>query len=60
MQALLVFAEKPTRQPRAIRTADMDRLRQMGLDDRAILDACSIIAYFNHANRVTLGLGVET
>jgi len=34
-------------------------LRDTGLEDRAILDAVQVIAYFNFVNRMVLGLGVE-
>lgn len=34
-------------------------LREAGLDDRGILDATLVIAYFNFVNRIVLGLGVE-
>jgi uncharacterized peroxidase-related enzyme len=34
-------------------------LRVLGLDDRAILDATLVIAYFNFVNRLVLGLGVH-
>jgi alkylhydroperoxidase family enzyme len=34
-------------------------LRRAGLDDRAVLDACQVIAYFNYVTRIALGLGVE-
>lgn len=36
-----------------------ERLRQAGLDDRAILDATLVVAYFNFVNRIVLALGVE-
>ncbi|MBF8965499.1 peroxidase-related enzyme [Pontibacter sp. FD36] len=36
----------------------IDRLKQLGHDDRAILDAHLVIAYFNFVNRLVLGLGV--
>lgn len=38
---------------------DVDRLREHGLDDRAIHDLCSIISYFAFVNRIADGLGVE-
>jgi alkylhydroperoxidase family enzyme len=38
---------------------DIDRLRTAGLDDRLILDAVQVIAYFNHINRVADALGVD-
>ncbi len=33
-------------------------MREAGWDDRAILDAAMVIAYFNFVNRLVLGLGV--
>jgi len=35
------------------------KLKGMGLDDRAILDATLVVSYFNFVNRVVLGLGVQ-
>jgi alkylhydroperoxidase family enzyme len=35
-------------------------MKDSGLDDRSILDAALVIAYFNFVNRLVLGLGVET
>lgn len=37
----------------------IDTLKQQGLEDRAILDAHLVIAYFNFVNRLVLGLGVD-
>lgn len=34
-------------------------LRDLGLGDRAILDANMVISYFNFVNRMVLGLGVQ-
>jgi uncharacterized peroxidase-related enzyme len=34
-------------------------LKEMEFDDRAILDATLVIAYFNFVNRIVLGLGVQ-
>ena len=39
--------------------ADVDRLREVGLSDRAITDATQVIAYFNYINRIAEGLGVD-
>ena len=33
-------------------------LKELGLDDRAILDATLVISYFNFVNRIVLSLGV--
>ena len=38
---------------------DLASLRAVGLDDRAIIDANQVVAYFNYVNRVADGLGVE-
>jgi len=59
-RVLLAFAERLTREPSAVKAADIDALRRAGLDDRAILDACNVIAYFSYANRMTLGLGLTS
>ena len=37
----------------------MEELRASGLDDRAILDATLVVAYFNFVNRLVMGLGVD-
>ncbi len=57
--AILEYSEKLTRQPSAIQQSDVQSLRDNGLDDRAIHDLCSIVAYFAFANRVANGLGIE-
>jgi uncharacterized peroxidase-related enzyme len=58
-QALCTYAEKLTRTPDQMEEADLDRLRQRGLDDRAIHDATQVISYFNYINRVADALGVD-
>jgi uncharacterized peroxidase-related enzyme len=52
------YAEKLTKNPSSVREADIALLRDSGLDDRAVLDAAQIAAYFNFVNRLVLGLGV--
>jgi uncharacterized peroxidase-related enzyme len=37
----------------------IESLERLGLEDRAILDAHLVIAYFNFVNRLVLGLGVQ-
>ena len=37
---------------------DVEKLRQLGLTDRAILDACQVTCYYNYVNRLADGLGV--
>ncbi len=58
-RTLLAYGEKLTRAPAAINARDIEALRGVGLDDRAIHDACAIVAYFAFVNRIADGLGVE-
>ncbi|RMF33890.1 MAG: alkylhydroperoxidase [Alphaproteobacteria bacterium] len=58
--ALMRYAEKLTLQPGAMERADVDALRDAGLDDGEILEANQIICYFNYVNRSINGLGVTT
>ncbi len=39
--------------------ADVERLRDTGLTDRAIHDAAQVISFFNYINRIADGLGVD-
>ena len=57
--ALLAYADVLTRTPAAVTEAEIAALREVGLDDRAIHDACAIVAYFAFVNRIADGLGVE-
>ena len=56
---MLDYAVKLTRTPSAITAADVDALRRVAFDDRAIHDLCAITAYFAFVNRIADGLGVE-
>ena len=58
-RALCDHAIKLTASPAAIEPADIDRLRALGLSDRAIGDATQVIAFFNYINRIAEGLGVD-
>jgi alkylhydroperoxidase family enzyme len=57
--ALLAYADVLTVTPHAVTRAHIDALRSGGYDDRAIHDACAIIAYFAFVNRIADGLGVQ-
>ncbi len=58
--ALCRFAETVTREPTASEERDLSaELREAGFDDRAVLDATLVTAYFNFVNRIVLTLGVE-
>lgn len=56
---MLDYAARLTRSPAAVTAADTGRLRDHGFDDRAILDICQVVAYYNYVNRLADGLGVE-
>jgi alkylhydroperoxidase family enzyme len=55
---MLDYAAKLTQTPAQVCAADLDRLRQVGFDDRAILQVNLIASWFNYINRVADGLGV--
>jgi uncharacterized peroxidase-related enzyme len=59
MTALCDYARKLTLEPAGMRERDLEPLRALGLDDRAIVDANQVVAYFNYVNRVAEGLRVE-
>ncbi|SAL28487.1 peroxidase-related enzyme [Caballeronia humi] len=56
--ALAEIAETITTSPRAITTEDLDRLRDVGLDDADILEAIETASWFNHTNRIFIAAGV--
>ncbi len=56
---MLDYAAKLTREPWKVEAADINRLKHVGFDDRAILDICQITAYYAYVNRMADGLGVE-
>ena len=53
------YALRLTRSPSSVENADLETLREQGLDDRAIVDLNQVVAYFNYVNRIAEGLGVE-
>lgn len=52
------LAKNLTLKPGQANEAALAPLKKAGLDDRAILDATLVIAYFNFVNRIVMGLGV--
>lgn len=48
-----------TTDPGGIGEPDLHRLRALGHDDRAILDAAHVAGFFNHINRVVDALGID-
>jgi len=59
-RALCDFAAKSTATPAEIAEHDLDRLREDGLSDGAILEALLVIGHFNYINRVVQATGVES
>jgi len=58
-QALRAFTNRLTLTPGAASAEDVARLREAGLTEAEVVDAVFVISYFNFANRVVDGLGVE-
>jgi len=59
-ELLCELAWQLTRVPSASTEDILIKLKEWGFDDRSILDATLVIAYFNFVNRIVLGLGVES
>jgi len=55
---MLDYAVKLTAVAYKMTPADADRLREVGFDDRGILQITLIAAWFNYINRVADALGV--
>ena len=58
-RAIVDYALKLTRSPRAMTRADILALRGHGFRDAEIFEIAFTTAYFNYTNRVAEGLGVE-
>jgi uncharacterized peroxidase-related enzyme len=56
----LIYAGKLTLIADQVTEADIEALRQAGLDDGQILEINQVTAYFSYANRTVLGLGINT
>lgn len=57
-RAMVAYAAKLTQSPEAMNAADIQAIRDAGLDDREIHDLAHVVAYFCYANRIVTGLGV--
>ena len=53
------YVVKLTRTPAAVSEADLTPLRDAGLSDAEIHDACAVASYYGFVNRMANGLGVE-
>ncbi|GAB4290552.1 MAG: hypothetical protein Kow0090_03690 [Myxococcota bacterium] len=58
-QALLEYSRKLTFEPTSVDDEDIIKLREVGFDDRQILEIVMLISYFCCANRLVLALDVE-
>ena len=58
-RALADYAVKLARTPAAVTREDLAPLREAGLADRDIHDACAVVSYYCFVNRIANGLGVE-
>jgi len=56
----LNYANKLTLAADQVTEADIETMRQAGLDDGQILEINQVAAYFSYANRTVLGLGIST
>lgn len=56
---MLDYAAKLAREPWAMSQTDVDRLRDAGFSDRAILEVNLAASYMSFVNRLAEGLGVE-
>ena len=55
---MLDYVAQITRDATKISAADLDKLRDVGFDDRAILQINLIASWYNYINREADGLGV--
>jgi uncharacterized peroxidase-related enzyme len=58
-ELLCKYSHEHTINPSSDKEIIINELKDLGVDDEAILDATMIIAYFNFVNRIVLGLKVE-
>ena len=56
----LLYVEKLTTDASALSEADIVSLRESGFDDGEILEINQVASYFAYANRMVLGLGINT
>lgn len=55
---MLSYAEKLTRNPRAMERGDVTALIDAGFSERDVLDINQVTGYFAYVNRLADGLGV--
>jgi alkylhydroperoxidase family enzyme len=61
-RTMVEYVVQLTKDATKIRRTDHERLREVGFDDKAILQITLIASWFNYINRVadSLGVGRET
>ncbi len=59
MKALLEFAEKLTQVPYKMEDGDISRLRKLGWEEEALVQAVHIIGIFNYLVRLADSFGLE-
>lgn len=59
LTSILAYAERLTLEPASVEESDIQRMRNAGLSDEAILHACEVVSYFNYVNRMADGLAVQ-
>ncbi|MDF1662954.1 MAG: peroxidase [Planctomycetota bacterium] len=59
LSSLLGYAYKLTKTPGDMTEADLEPLRNAGVDDAEISHSAQVISYFNYINRIADGLGVD-
>jgi alkylhydroperoxidase family enzyme len=57
-RALLSYAKKLTEAPSMLEDADVDALRAVGWDERAIYEATALISLFNYSGRLEAASGL--
>lgn len=57
---LALYSKKLTQTPYQILKEDIDKLKNIGVDDGELLEINQVVSYFNYVNRTVLGLGVNT
>ena len=57
--AMVEYALRLSDAPATMREKHLEPLREAGLSDAEILHVNMVVGYFEFANRLTLGLGVE-
>ena len=58
-RAMLAFAVKLAREPRAMTRGDVEALRAAGFSDTGVHDVVQITGFFSYYNRLAEGLGLD-